>query len=65
MPDDVEGLGEEVLPDLPLRSRLEEFERRQVESALAQASGNKSEAARRLGVGVRTLYKMLSRLGLS
>jgi DNA-binding NtrC family response regulator len=48
-----------------LKARLEAFERAQVRQALDDAGGNKSEAARRLGVGVRTLYKMLSRLGLA
>ncbi len=48
---------------LPIRSRLEAFERSLVEEALAKSGGNKAQAARELGVGIRTLYKMLERLG--
>jgi len=48
----------------PLRERLEAFEREMVRQALARAGGNKAQAARELGVGVRSLYKMLERLGL-
>jgi transcriptional regulator with GAF, ATPase, and Fis domain len=47
-----------------LKERLEDYERRLVASALELAGGNKAQAARDLGVGVRTLYKMLERLGL-
>ncbi len=47
-----------------LKARLEAFERVQVEQALARTGGNKSAAARELGVGIRTFYKMLARLGL-
>ncbi|MBM3984638.1 MAG: GAF domain-containing protein, partial [Planctomycetes bacterium] len=48
-----------------LPQRVEAFERRLVEEALQRAGGNKAAAARDLGVGLRTLYKMLDRLGLS
>ena len=47
-----------------LRERLAAFERRLVEDALQRMEGNKAAAARDLGVSVRTLYKMLDRLGL-
>ncbi|MHC5209082.1 MAG: sigma 54-interacting transcriptional regulator [Planctomycetota bacterium] len=47
-----------------LKDRLAEYERRLVSDALERAGGNKARAARELGVGVRTLYKMLERLGL-
>jgi transcriptional regulator with GAF, ATPase, and Fis domain len=47
-----------------LKERLAEYERRLVTDALERAEGNKARAARELGVGVRTLYKMLERLGL-
>ena len=67
----VEGDGDAGTADLAdaegltLKDRLEAFERQQVETALAAEGGNKAAAARRLGVGTRTFYKMLSRLGLS
>jgi len=50
--------------ELPLKARLEAYERAQVRAALDAADGNKTRAARQLGVGVRSLYKMIERLGL-
>jgi two-component system response regulator HydG len=47
-----------------LKERMEAYERRLVREALERVGGNKARAARELGVGVRTLYKMLERLGL-
>jgi len=67
------GSGAEVVPaaenavedgTLPIRERVEAFERRLVVDALGRAGGNKAQAARDLGLGIRTLYKMLERLGL-
>ena len=46
---------EEILP-------LEEMERRYVHRALAAASGNKTLAARVLGIDRRSLYRRLDRL---
>jgi two-component system response regulator FlrC len=40
---------------------LEEIERAAIEQALAQAGGNRREAADRLGIGLRTLYDKLKR----
>ena len=47
----------------PIASR-DELEKERVLEALRQAHGNREEAARFLGVSVRTLYYRLSRLGL-
>ncbi|HEX5009074.1 MAG TPA: sigma 54-interacting transcriptional regulator, partial [Planctomycetota bacterium] len=64
------GTGEApALPDAApaggaLRERVDAYERRLIEEALARAGGSKSAAARDLGVGIRTLYKMLERLGI-
>jgi len=49
---------------LPIQKRVEAYERRLVAEALRRAGGNKAQAARDLGLGIRTLYKMLERLGL-
>ncbi len=43
---------------------LEEVERRHVQNALDKAGGNKSTAARVLGLGRRTLYRKLKRWGM-
>ena len=48
-----------------LKERLDAYERRLIEEALQRAGGSKSAAARDLGVGIRTLYKMLARLGIA
>jgi DNA-binding NtrC family response regulator len=43
---------------------LEEIEKRAIQKALAEAGGNKSEAARLLGITRRALYGRLGRFGL-
>ena len=43
---------------------LEELERVAIERALAAVSGNRKEAAARLGIGLRTLYEKLKRYGI-
>jgi transcriptional regulator with PAS, ATPase and Fis domain len=48
-----------------LHQQVEAHERRLVQEALRRAGGNKAAAARELGVGIRTFYKILDRLGLS
>ncbi|WP_428003696.1 sigma-54-dependent transcriptional regulator [Acidovorax sp.] len=53
----LEGLG-------PLDAALAELERRLVRDAMQSASGNQSEAARRLGISRVGLIKKLARLGL-
>jgi transcriptional regulator with GAF, ATPase, and Fis domain len=47
-----------------LRARRDEFEREQVLHALSSADGNKSEAARILGVARSTLMSRMKKLGL-
>jgi transcriptional regulator with GAF, ATPase, and Fis domain len=67
---DVEGEAPQPPPDEPgpaggsIKDRLESYERKVIQQALERAGGNKAQAARDLGVGVRTLYKMIDRLGL-
>lgn len=52
-------------PLAPVSDSLEELERKHVIKVLQSTSGNKSEAARALGVHRRTLYRLLDRLGLN
>ncbi len=48
----------------PLTLNLEEIEKRAIQKALAEAGGNKSEAARLLGITRMALYGRLERYGL-
>lgn len=56
--------GHEGRDGLPLSERLLAYERDQLTAALLAAGGNKAAAARSLGIGIRTLYKKLERVGL-
>jgi DNA-binding NtrC family response regulator len=49
----------------PMRSQIDELERRTIEEALAAENGNRTYAARRLGVSRRALLYKLSKYGLS
>ena len=49
---------------LPLRPWLELAESWRIEQALAATRGNRSAAARMLGIGRRTLYTKIAKLGL-
>jgi transcriptional regulator of acetoin/glycerol metabolism len=46
------------------RSERDRFEREQLARALADAGGNRSEAARALGIARSTLVSRLKKLGL-
>ena len=65
---DLHGLdvGERPSPAPALRvvRRIEELEREAIEVALANTRGNKKEAARRLGISRRALYRRLEKFGL-
>jgi two-component system, NtrC family, response regulator HydG len=50
--------------ELDLKSRVEAYERGLVVEALQAARGNRSEAARRLGIGRVTLFDKLKKYGL-
>jgi DNA-binding NtrC family response regulator len=56
------NLRAEVAPAAP--DRLVELERQHIVRILRQTHGNKSEAARRLGIERKTLYKKALRLGI-
>jgi len=62
LPDDITGAHREFGDNL--RQALVAYEREHVRSVLGQADGDRGEAARRLGVGVSTLYRKLQELGL-
>ncbi len=50
--------------DLNLTRHLEEAEKRRIAEALALTGGNRTEAARALGVSRNSLYRKMERLGL-
>jgi DNA-binding NtrC family response regulator len=49
---------------VPASDRLQELERHHILRVLKETKGNKSEAARRLGIERKTLYKKALRLGI-
>jgi two-component system response regulator HydG len=51
--------------ELDLKARVDAYERGLVVAALQAAGGNKSEAARQLGIGRVTLYEKLAKYGLT
>jgi transcriptional regulator with GAF, ATPase, and Fis domain len=53
-----------VAPPSNFRSDRDRFEREQLVRALADAGGNKAEAARILGIARSTLVSRLKKLGL-
>jgi len=58
-------LGSDPVSATSLGERREEAERRAVQEALTRAGGNRTLAARLLGVSRRTLYNKLAELGIS
>ncbi len=68
---DVEAERERAVAEAPiptataLPERLQELERVHIERILRETHGNKSEAARRLGIERKTLYKKSLRLGIN
>jgi transcriptional regulator of acetoin/glycerol metabolism len=60
----LEDLPEEVLNGIPARL-ANNSERDRLVEALRRANGNRSEAARLLGIGRATLYRKLSALGIA
>ena len=57
-------LGEEWLAGMGGEKTLGTVQRERVVEALAGAGGNKSQAARALGISRGTLYNMIKRYGL-
>ena len=52
------------LMELPLEQAVASLERRMTQRALARASGNKTEAARILGIHRQHLYSKLKKFGV-
>jgi two-component system response regulator HydG len=52
-------------PPLGLRERVDAYERSLIMGALRTASGNRSEAARQLGIGRATLHEKMRKYGLA
>jgi DNA-binding NtrC family response regulator len=70
LPDNVRAATIEAPPaaaedGLSLRQAVADLERRMIVRALERASGNRSEAARQLGIGRPLLYAKMEQLGLA
>jgi DNA-binding NtrC family response regulator len=52
-------------PDVPLREAVAALEKRLIQRALERAGGNRSEAARRLGIGRPQLYAKMQEHGIA
>lgn len=53
-----------VLPDGSLTELVEEYERKLIQDTLASFKGNKTEAAKKLKISLRTLYYKIEKLGV-
>ena len=63
LPDDLQLLSAE--PDVPGTGRsLRGMEMRQIQLVLQETGGNKTEAARQLGIGLKTLYRKITEYGI-
>jgi DNA-binding NtrC family response regulator len=58
------GAGRRISIDIPPDTSLEDLERAAVEQALIQHHGNRTHAARTLGISVRTLQRKLKAWGM-
>jgi DNA-binding NtrC family response regulator len=66
LPATVESAGDgDSNVDIPAGTTLESLERAAVEQALADCNGNRTRAARSLGISVRTLQRKLKQWGHS
>jgi transcriptional regulator with GAF, ATPase, and Fis domain len=61
-PEDLELSAEDAAPVLPLARAREEFQRRYIEQILERNGGNRTHAARELGVDPRTVFRFLEKL---
>lgn len=66
LPSELPVPEEEVSPmSVGKGSTMEQMERSHIEQALTESRGNRKEAARKLGIGERTLYRKLKKYDLS
>ncbi len=61
-PEDLELEAEDASPVLPLADAREEFQRRYIVQILERNGGNRTRAARELGVDPRTVFRFLEKL---
>jgi DNA-binding NtrC family response regulator len=54
----------QVATGLPIHEAVASWERHLIEQALTASHGNKSDAARRLGIHRRLLYEKLAQFGM-
>jgi DNA-binding NtrC family response regulator len=64
MPADPLGIPHQAAAPEPAYDRLTDLERDHIQRVLQDSGGNRSEAARRLGIERKTLYKKARRLGI-
>jgi two-component system NtrC family response regulator len=57
--------GKPVEELMPLKDAVAALERRMIVAALARANGNRSEAARQLGIGRQQLYAKMEEYGVT
>ncbi len=60
-PEDLELSADDASPVLPLAQAREDFQRRYIEQILARNGGNRTRAARELGVDPRTVFRFLEK----
>ncbi len=60
-PEDLELTSEDATPVLPLAQAREAFQRRYIEQILERNGGNRTRAARELGVDPRTVFRFLEK----
>lgn len=66
LPSELPVTEEEVSPmSVGKGTTMEQMERSLIEQALTESKGNRKEAARKLGIGERTLYRKLKKYDLS
>jgi len=53
-----------ALPNVVLRDAVDDFQRRMIAAALAEAGGNRAQAAKRLGLDRANLLRLAKRLGI-
>ena len=64
LPPEFQALPPEAAEDATASRSLRAMEKRQIQQVLQEVAGNKTEAARQLGIGVKTLYRKIEEYGL-